>query len=408
MSIVNGKSIRLCLITTCSIALLAPSYAVAVTSDNVSQAMKICARRNPDDPKLAAVCAALKAQISPSAHNHQTAEVAGTGATSASSAQEKRFNQISGAQPAPKPVPVNVCAPAPRIFVRADPLDDLNYLVDATTTKKGASLSFTDNYQQKWATLTTAGRLSLLLFGDPCLPAVDVQQPYVQGYAVAPWVSANGTVNSPQKKGEQNALKFGVDGQIALHSPGPIGPMELYLSGAPYYQTDFRGVASAAGGYLALTPVIESIALGESRPINFLDADVAFLLRGEFDYLHVYNVGYTDLTLGERPIAGAVGRIVFDLFRSTNAYNVPPELADRVTFFITGQYFYNFQTASGLPYFSAALSYKIYTGPSGGGADTSGGDSSGGSAISLEYDRGYDKDTQVLLNQLLLKLTFAY
>jgi hypothetical protein len=150
---------------------------------------------------------------------------------------------------------IHPCVPAPKaLFVRSDPLDNYNYLVDpsaqtdpsaqsgssgqsANAITKGLSINYTYNMNVNTQTATINGRVSYLFFGARCLGDLTTGDLAVLGVGVAPFVSSNGTWNEPltaQTKGttsagktititttktSNNALRGGVDFQLGLQTP---------------------------------------------------------------------------------------------------------------------------------------------------------------------------------------------
>jgi len=104
---------------------------------------------------------------------------------------------------------------AQRLFVRADRLDNFFYAVNAGYgNAKGASVSYTNDRIAKTQAVTIGGIVSYVLTNTACIDDPVPSAPYVSGFALAPWVSANGTLNEPFKPTEKSALKTGFVVQI--------------------------------------------------------------------------------------------------------------------------------------------------------------------------------------------------
>ncbi|SHN73477.1 hypothetical protein [Bradyrhizobium erythrophlei] len=301
-----------------------------------------------------------------------------------------------------------------RIFVRADPLDNFYYDLDpqassSSTDAKGATASYTNDQLAKTQNATVNGRVSYLAFGAHCQD--NPREPFVLGYAVAPFVSANGSWADPAKKGTNSALRAGTDIGIAVSTTEWfIKDHFWYLS--PFYQTDFSGFARVQGATLAYEPVAPLLALGAtgagSPYYSFF-----WQFRAETDWLNVNEVGLTNLTKGDTAHYGAIVRTHLGLFPIRDENHLWPDwLVGRFSIIGTAQYFRDSRTNADLPYYSIALQYKLGSCKSTDSSAPKTGDVAqcvipGTSSVSLEYDNGTDKDTLVKVNQVLLKFGFA-
>jgi hypothetical protein len=275
-----------------------------------------------------------------------------------------------------------------RLFVRADPLDNFFYAVNAGAgNAKGASVSYTDNRLNSTQTATIDGIVSYVLTDAACLNDPIPLGPYVSGYAVAPWISANGTWNNPKKVGEHSAAKVGLDVQIEGAYTPPFD--RQYLSVSPYGQTDFRDEARAGGVDFAWEPVQHLLFLGQGRPINDFIGGF-WQLRAEADLQNVENPGITNLIKGNHEWLGGTVRANVFLFPIASEHQWPSWLLNRISLITTAQYFKDAQTDKPIQYYSAALQYKL-------SSDVS---------LSAEYDNGTMKETLVKAKQYLVKLNF--
>lgn len=301
-----------------------------------------------------------------------------------------------------------------KLFVRADPLDNFYYDLDpqassSSADAKGATASYTNDQLAKTQSATVNGRASYLLFGAHCQD--NPREPFVLGYAIAPFVSANGTWADPAKKGTNSSLRAGTDIGIAISTTEwLIQDHFWYLS--PFYQTDFSGLARIQGATLAYEPVALRFGLGAtgagSPYYSFF-----WQFRGEADWMNVTEPGLTNLIKGDTVHYGAILRAHLGLFPIRDEAHLWPDwLVGRFAIIGTAQYFRDSRTNADLPYYSVALQYKLGSckAPDPSAPKTS--DVAqcvipGTSSVSLEYENGTNKDTLVNVNQILLKLGFA-
>lgn len=277
---------------------------------------------------------------------------------------------------------------AQRFFVRADPLDNFFYAVNAGYgNAKGASISYTNDQLAKTQTATIDGIVSYVVTDAACLNDPVPLAPYVSGYAFAPWFSANGTLNEPFKKTERSALKTGLDAQVETAYTGLFDRQYFDLS--PYVQTDFLGQAQISGVNLAWQPVQHLIFLGQGRPINDYIGGF-WLLRAEADLMQVDKQGLTNLTKGQHDWVGATAAAYVYFFPIVSENKWPSWLLNRISFIGTAQFFRDTVTGQDIHYYTAALQYAL----------------SSSVSVSLEYDTGTTKDTLVNTNQYLVKLSY--
>jgi hypothetical protein len=291
--------------------------------------------------------------------------------------------------PAPPVVPQNECDPQ-RLFIRSDSLDNYLYGITPASKAKGASISYTDDLQKSLQTLTVNGMVSYVIARNLCIntPANDV--PFVSAYSLAPFVNAQGNFTQPEAKTEKSSLKFGTEAQVEVSQL--IFPRQVFTL-APFYQTDFRGIAQIDGVSAYWDVYDANLHLGGyvSTP---LEPNLGWFvqLRGEADALKVTVPGLTNLVKSNYEWVGGTARL--NMFFFPLATNVPVFLQNRVSFIATVDAFHDMNSGQNITKYTAALAYKITP--------------DGASSISLEYDKGTDKDTLNVLNQYLLKLTYAY
>jgi len=292
-----------------------------------------------------------------------------------------------------KPVPPKAaasdgCTTQP-LFIRSDSLD--NYLYGATPASKakGASISYTDDRQKELQTLTINGMMSYVLASNLCLPTPGNDVPFISGYAIAPFVNAQGNLTQPEAKTEKSSLSFGTEAEFELSQF--IIPRQVFTI-APFYQTDFRDIAQI-GGVSAYWDLYDpNLHLGGYISTT-LEPNLGWFLqvRGETDVVKVSTPGLTNLTKSDYAWTGGTARL--NLFFFPYATNVPEFLRNTFSFVATVAAFHDVNSGQNVVEYTAALAYKIAP--------------DGSSSISLEYDRGTDKATLNFLNQYLIKLTYA-
>jgi hypothetical protein len=287
----------------------------------------------------------------------------------------------------PMPAEADPCDPQ-RLFIRADPLDNYLYGITPASKAKGASVTYTDDRLTKQKTATINGMLSYVLLRDLCPTTPGNDIPFVSGYAVAPWVLANGNLTEPQSKKEKSSLQFGVEAQIEVSQL--IWPRQVFTA-SPYIQTDFRGEARATGikGYWDVYDAGAHIG-------GYIDNDPYLgwfiQLRGETDFRNVSNPGLTGLTKTDYAWIGGTARL--SLFFLPSALDVPEAIRNRFSFIASVDYFHDMHTGADIRKYVATLKYNLNV--------------EGTSSLALEYTKGTNKDTMERLNQYVAKLVFAY
>jgi hypothetical protein len=160
---------------------------------------------------------------------------------------------------------------------------------------------------------------------------------------------------------------------------------------APYYLTDYRGEARAQGfnGYWDLYDA--NLHLGGYISGN-PTLDWFIQLRGEADVRDVDRVGVTDLEKKRYAWVGGTARASFFLFPSD--MNVDPALRNRISFIGEASWFNDLRSGAQIHKYVATAKYNI--------------SEQGNSSVQLQYTRGTDKETLVYMNQILVKLSYAY
>jgi hypothetical protein len=294
----------------------------------------------------------------------------------------------------PKAIPDECKAPQ-ELFVRKDRLDSFLYGITPVAKAQGASVSFTDDESGHLKTATVNGMVAVLPQGwrQPCIkrPAgYGIDDAYLSAYAIAPWVSLQGTINDPVKATEKNALIGGFDAQWTVFGGGLFNLQAFKVS--PYLQTDFRGIAQVGGVAATWEPWQYAIRLGGSPTLLSPSFDWYWRFQAEADERRVDKVGYTSLKLGQYSWVGGTAQF-YGFFFPTNTI-VPPFLQNRLNTVISWYAYWDAESSKRISKYTASLAYNI----------TENGDAS----VSLEYDHGTDKDTLAFLNQYLVKLNYKY
>jgi hypothetical protein len=138
----------------------------------------------------------------------------------------------------------------------------------------------------------------------------DYERATFHSYAIAPWISAHGNLNSANSKSERSALKSGIDTQFEF--AGGIFDTQAFTL-TPYYQTDFRGIARIEGFAAHWDPVRLGAHLGGTKDRSDI-LDWFWQARLETDVRRVENVGLTNLALGDYAWFGATARLNLFLF----------------------------------------------------------------------------------------------
>jgi hypothetical protein len=285
------------------------------------------------------------------------------------------------------PSQIDPCNPQ-QLYIRADSLDNYLYGITPSSKAVGASVSYTDDHVARTQTVAINGMVSYVALRDLCPQTPAGDAPFISGYAVAPFVQGQGSLTTPQSKKEQSTAKIGVEAQVEVARGFPLRQV---FTVAPYYLTDYRGLARAEGTNLYWDAYDSDLHLG-----GYLNTDPNLgwfvQLRGEGDIRNVDAVGVTNLQKREYAWLGGTVRASFFLFPTS--MNVPPELRNRLSFIGEMDWFDDAKSNSTIWKYVATAKYNITD--------------AGNSSLQLQYTRGTDKDTMVFLNQLMLKLSYAY
>jgi hypothetical protein len=293
-------------------------------------------------------------------------------------------------RPVEEPKKISFCDQNQRLFVRADSLDNFLYTAPTAADAQGASVSYTDDRVAKTRTLSVQGQVSYVLFRDLC-PSTPIQYvPFISGWAVVPFLAANGNFTSPRSKNEQSSTKFGVETQFELSRGLSLFgdfPLRQVFTFAPYYQTDFRGEARAYGfnGYWDAYDLRYHLG-------GYLDTNPYLgwfvQVRGEADIRQVDIPGVTGLSKSNYEWAGATARLTLNLLPSAD---VPDWLLNRFSFIATAKYFHDFNSGMDVSFYQATLKYRLNP----------------YSSIGFEYTNGTSKESLVYTQKYLIKLLYA-
>jgi hypothetical protein len=300
--------------------------------------------------------------------------------------RELGYPHEAAANPVKTP-PSDPCNPQ-RLFLRANQLDNYLYGITPASKAKGASISYTDNLAAGTQDAVINGMLSYVVLRDICPVTPPGDGAFISGYSIAPFVFGQGNYTQPKLKTEQSALQFGVNNQFEISRF--LIPRQAFTI-TPYYQTDYRGLASAIGVKAYWQPYDADLHLG-----GYIDTNPYlgwfWQLQGEVDERNVSSVGVTNLKKTNYDWIG--GTAALNLFFLPADPNVPDWIRNRFAFYATANYFTDANSGKSISYYSAKLSYKISV--------------DGSSAISVEYDNGTQETTLVAARQYLVSLSYAY
>jgi len=293
------------------------------------------------------------------------------------------------------------CYLPPHLFIRRDRLDTFQLRAQNVplSNAKGASISFTDDLRTSTETLVVNGRAEYLLLADDAAcegskqTAGTIRPAY--GFAFAPFVDAQGTINTPAKKSDVHNLQAGFDLQMNILN-GPLFD-DQYLVLTPYYQTDFDGAAQIQGITASWEPVNEDIHLGGYSGSPGPYVGWYWQLQTQFDEKRVTTVGFTGLHKGNYDWFGGTIQVHFNFFPSQSASNPfyvspNPWLEDRFYMNLTLKSFWNAANDRSVTWFEGELGYNLTT--------------DGKSSVSVKYDLGTDKDTLITSKKYLLAINF--
>jgi hypothetical protein len=284
-----------------------------------------------------------------------------------------------------KPSKPDPCGVQNGMYLRSDRLDML-VARDTLSAADGASVSFTSDRLTKTQTAEINGIVGYLR-REPCLKRPDgvgTFDAYLSGYALSPFLSAHGTLSSNPAK-EKSDARLGFDAQFEIFS-GPIFNAQ-YFTVSPYYQTDFRGVASAYGMMAVWEPYLLTARLG-GRPGRLSPwLDFYWSAQAEVDIFRVKRAGLTDLT-ADTDYAWLGGTV------RAYVYLLPEKLNRRLV--LTGNYTHYWDERSGrdISLKWLKLSYNL--------------DDDGMASLSFEYRKGTEKESMQERDRYVAKLNVKY
>jgi hypothetical protein len=284
-----------------------------------------------------------------------------------------------------KPPQASGCDKQVGFYVRRDSLDIsiYNKSIDKSAAK-GAAISYTSDRitDTEIAQIQCIG--SLVFARDPCPkppPGHPRDSAYISGFAFATSVSADGKL-STNRKTEKSALKTALDAQIEVAGT-PFLALHA-LTASPFYQTDFRGIASAYGFSASWVPYDLDWRLGGSYQQFSPALDFFWQAKLEAVRLRVEDAGLTNLKLQDYAWVGGTFRL--------NLFPFPDFFKDRVSLIGGYQYYYDTQAHANIELTSALIAYNLAE--------------DGSTSISLEYRKGVDRDTLERLNRYMVNLNF--
>lgn len=303
-----------------------------------------------------------------------------------------RENNVAHGDPAVAPAPSKTAADdgPQRLFIRKDSIDTFLYGIQSRDKAQGASISYTNNEVSKAQTAQIDGFMAYIAAGAVVNPDAgkDYERATFHSYAIAPWISAHGNLNTANTKSERSALKTGIDTQFEF-AGGLFDTQAFTLT--PYYQSDFRGIARIEGFNAHWDPVLLSAHLGGSRSHSDI-LDWFWQTRLETDIRKVENAGLTNLATGNYAWVGTTNRL--NLFFFPSDRYVPWFLADRLSLTVTGQAYTDANSHRSIYRITPEIAYKL--------------SDDGSTSVSLQYDRGTDRDTLTTVNQYVAKLNYKY
>lgn len=330
----------------------------------------------------------------------------------------------------PKSETFDPCKTPQQLYIRRDRLDTFqyrnvapgstlanvagqpNYAVKEVTRAeaKGASFSYNRDEIKDTDQLNIKGRAALVVARldpncagyntDPNNPfsPPDPNAPFLFGYTIAPWIDAQGSLTSPRKSGEFSSLQAGVDAQLAIGG-GPLLDLQYFVF-SPYYQTDFEGEAHIAGfraGWEPFSPY--DLRLGGRLGVPDPYVDWFWQARAEVDFKSVSDPGNTNLDEDHYAWLGGIVRANINLFpdrsKILSLEGTPfAELTNRVYASGTFQWHYDAYAQRAVHMYGAEIGYNLTT--------------DGKSSVSVQYNKGTDKDTLEKKDMYVLGLNFKY
>jgi hypothetical protein len=391
----------------------AGSHAGPSIEDQLRAAQIALAKEKGDNAKKEAENRMLRAELANA--RKPAAKKAETSTTSAAHAA----TIVSATATPPAPPPYGT------ILLRKDNLEASDILfqntLQQTSDAKGANFNWTNNYIQKTNNFATQSYLTwaipALHHGDNTINPNGVT---VDNAVIAPFSYLNGSLTNPYNpKTEKSAAQFGLNGEVALITPGPINLTSFSL--LPYYQTDFRGHASIEGIQALVEPYSHKWHLGSEVTTGDPELfDWYWRLIGEANPIWVANSGLTSFTSHTTyALLGGIGQLRGTLF--ANMPSVGDALCGRISVLGSFQPMWNVSNHAYLNNIHTELDYELagkksrttlHCGANSTGQDTSPKSfyesQSFDASLSLNYDTGVDLSTYQKTNKFMLGLTLLY
>lgn len=316
---------------------------------------------------------------------------------------------INNTSPADENYPATlekIHAPQQNAFLRRDRLEAFYYLYPVLLDKpdaKGASISWTKDYLASTNSIAVQGFGSYVLtrqeIGDFIATpnsSGKVEAPLqLSEYAVAPFVFANGTTTQPRKKSERNALQMGFDTQMELVGGGFFSVQNLDIS--PYFQTDYRGLASIVGLTTLWEPYKLDWRLGGSYKNEPQLLAWYWRAIAEADFLYVNTPGLTNFARNT-DYARFGGTLQANGVLFANMSTVPQQLCGRISLFGSVAFFENATKGTPLHNWHGEIDYNLNGAPAfatvgceGGKSPESGPQTK--TTLALTFDEGTDQKT---------------
>jgi hypothetical protein len=312
-------------------------------------------------------------------------------------------------QTTPVPTEAAKCANQ-SFFLRRDRTDVFGFLVPCGPSDvPGASASYTNDMLAHTQNLNIQA-----LAGYTMTRGSNSEGTFL--YSITPSVYLGGVRAEPFKATERNAVRAAIDSEFLASTPDFIFRTQT-VDIAPYYQTDFRGMARIEGIDALWEPYNLDILLGgrydeqARRPVGFY-----WRLQGEADVNRVETAGRTNFTSGTNHafLGGTLqARAIF----FQNMPEVGEALCGRVYANGTAQRFTDAEAGRSISNYTAEVGYYLSSGvapywrfcvPKAKGEAPLPSASATSSSISLVYSYGTDKTTLVDQRQYKAQLNFRY
>lgn len=202
------------------------------------------------------------------------------------------------------------CGTTHRFYVRKDDLDLSSYTGQVSKAEaKGASFSAWRDDESNTDQWEVHGVISWAV--TQCLErpvGAAPRKAYISSRSLAPFLALDG-VRSDDPDDDKSTLRAGVGFQAAIFEGAAFDLQAVTF--APYFQSDFRGQARAAGAALAWEPYNLDWNLGAT--LSARGPAAYWRLKLDADWLKVDKAGRTDLTEGTTYgwVGGSAGVAVY-------------------------------------------------------------------------------------------------